>query len=177
MKKMMSMILALVVILSMSGIAHADVFVEAITEEMNAPAYEETYEEPASEVEVNEAPMAQNAQIVMPSKSLVPVMHAEEIAPLPVAELFEDELVPLGDGLTGLVVEIVADTAPVYGEDLTLKSFVVNPTGANLSYEWQYDNGMGWTSIENANESNFTFNYNELVSGYEFRVVVDYAAA
>ena len=175
MKKMMSMILVLVAILSMSGIASAEVFVEAITVESMAPAHEVAYEEPVYE-EVKEAPIASSAQVMMPSKSLVPTMVVEEVIPMPKAEVFEDEMVPLGSGL-GLVVEIVAESAPVYGEELTLKSFVVNPTGASLSYKWQYDNGMGWTTIENANESNFTFNYNELVSGYEFRVVVDYAAA
>ena len=180
MKKMMSMILTLALILSLSGIANADVFVEALTEEAIAPAFEASYDEPVYEEQHNNNnTVTENApqQIAMPSKSLVPTIKAEEIAPLPMAEVFEDELVPLGNGLSSLAVEIIAENAPVYGEDMTLKSFVVNPTGAQLSYEWQYDNGMGWTSIANATESNFTFNYNELVSGYEFRVVVDYAAA
>ena len=177
MKKMMSMIVALVLILSMSGIASADVFVEAMTMDEVTPVYETSEEEPVY-VEETEAPVKnQVAQISMPSKQVIPAMYAEEVAPMPKAEMFEDELVPLGTGLTGLVVEIVAENAPVYGEDVTLKSFVVNPTGAQLNYEWQYDNGLGWTAIENATESNFTFNYNELVSGYEFRVVVEYAAA
>ena len=178
MKKMMSMILALVLMMSLTSIAYAEVFVEAITMEEITPAFEATYDEPVYEEQKSETvEQVQTAQISMPSKSLVPSIKAEEIAPIPMAETFEDEMVPLGNGLNGLVVEIVAENAPVYGEDVTLKSFVVNPTGAAISYEWQYDNGLGWTSIENATESNFTFNYNELVSGYEFRVVVDYAAA
>ena len=181
MKKMMSMILALVLVLSMSGIASAEIFVEAITEDIVTPAFEETYEEPTYDEPTYDEPTnddtnnaAQNEQ--QSSEQTMPTIAAEEIIPMPMAEVFEDEQVPLGNGLS-LVVEIVAANAPVYGEDVTLKSFVVNPTGAQLSYEWQYDNGLGWTAIENATESNFTFNYNELVSNYEFRVVVDYAAA
>lgn len=89
-----------------------------------------------------------------------------------------DAPVPLSSGLTNLFVEIYADnTAPNYGDNVTLKSFVSYQGGSPLVYQWQINRGFGWENILDANGADYTFNYNESVSNCSFRLFVDTIAA
>lgn len=194
MKKMMKVLaLTLIAMMMLSTLAVAEVidilpieneqteadFQEPASTDDNLPADDEL---PATgdEQEYHVAPVS-----MVEEDELPPVPHAEEgdAAPVPMAEGEElveinDAPVPLSSGLQSLSVEIIADNmAPQFGEAVTLRSYVVNPGASMLSFQWQIDRGFGWEDIQGENGTEYTFNYDDTVSGCSFRVFVGVVAA
>ncbi len=194
MKKMMKMLaltLIAMMVLTVAAVAEEIEFVEAVSEdtyfeEVQAQIEEiETAEpeitsEPTFTEPTEAAPAEETTEAVVPeiAPEAAPLPESEEVADDEEVMEIADDQIPLSDGFAPLSVEITANNvAPKFGENVTLTSFVSNQGASALSYQWQINSGNGWENIENANGTEYTFNYNSAISGCSFRVFVDEVAA
>ena len=80
------------------------------------------------------------------------------------------------DAIPGeMYVRVFSKTpSPRIGDRVKLFAYVWNaPVGQQLFYQWQEDNGSGWTNIPQASQIDYEFDYNQITLHNHYRVCID----
>ena len=177
MKKTLSLILALVMLLSLGTTAFAgEMDVQSVVEQVEQPVVEAVVEEPVVEAVVEEPVVEEPVVEAVVEEPVVeePVVE-EPVVEEPVVEEPVVEAVVEEPVVENAIVAQPADVVAVGGEEVR---FAVETTGAVSSFQWQYSrDGRRWSNLDvwrYGSSEELTLVASRSDNGCLFRVVVSF---
>ena len=109
-------------------------------------------------------------EIIEETEAMDTIEEVEEVQ-----EIEEVEEVEEIEIARSIEIVVLTDGTPALGETVTLQAKLNGYEGLALTMIWQMNDGNGWSDIDGANATEYSFTLNESNNGASFRLVVNVA--